>query len=443
MFAKLKRAKSFVHRTKREESDEREEVLSETAHLRRNISINHVVLEKHKKLCMSNESLNTLNRQKLQRQTSESQEQLQDDVIEQLRKLNFGDSYSRKAIPVACGSPEPSEAFIRRHPAYISDRSYHRKSFGTEKGDKHSRSKPSGDVVKNFDRMNRVNSSERVKNASFREESNFAFRSEDDFLLRRKGLDTINRVTKRTPGYVPETSRQRNKTDILEKTGLRSFFYKFKGHEKERDSRDISDSGFSTGSSTASYSAEGTNQSAQYRRKDNSEKSSRSGNCSNTSTVSSSGSLGVARANFGKELKEERRTNVTKKQNESVEPKFPNINYFETNISKREVAYSATNRFTVDNFVHSVANNGHKSTSSEDFFQGKVLPVQPSQNCDVLRGSEELSRKRQHSQTKSSFGRGHADYLSQTFDPREPRKKTGIKLKENGDPQIEKLGRAD
>lgn len=92
MFEKLKRAKSFVIRTKtREELD-----LSESSHLRRNVAINSSVIDRQKQLTAPARINPSQAKVRLDKQASASHEKIYDDriILEQIRRINFGDSRS-------------------------------------------------------------------------------------------------------------------------------------------------------------------------------------------------------------------------------------------------------------------------------------------------------------------------------------------------------------
>ncbi|CAG9770788.1 unnamed protein product [Ceutorhynchus assimilis] len=170
---------------------------------------------------------------------SKSHEHLEDQVIEQLRKLNFGDSYTKQ-----------DKEFQRRHPAYFSERNFHRRSLNLEEyvdKNKHSYChRNSGDVVSNFDRNNPAYCSERVQ-ATKSPATSLILGSDGDFLLNRKSVDMSHNFQRRHPAYVS------GKT----KTGIKSLIDKIVGNRDRGEYSDTSSySGCSTGSSAASFSYE-------------------------------------------------------------------------------------------------------------------------------------------------------------------------------------------
>lgn len=415
MFDKLRRAKSFIQRTKHEEETHKQTELdfSETSHLRRNISIDADVLEKQKRLNKSREKINDPKSRKLQRELSRSHEHLYDQVLEQLRRINFGDSYSKKDAQKLSQAKEPSKDFLRRHPAYSSEKKFHRRSFGAEEGtqNRHAPHRTSRDIFNNFDRTNLAYCSERSIRPSSKKnpDTSVLIGSNDDFLLNRKSIDMSYNFNRRHPAYVSGKGVSRKKSDVLEKSGLRSLFQKITGSHKIGETNEFSDtssfSGCSTGSST-SFTYEATH-------KKQSEELANSGSCSNTSTASSSTSVGF-----------ERNHRLDEKVHSVINN---NASSFATNRSVySSVRNFAQNKKTVEKAVNgnNLVTKSPADLTNIDRNHPAYSPERNLQKQNLVVPSEELSRKRLHHQTKSNFDRFKPAYSSERNFIGESRKKT-------------------
>lgn len=368
MFVKLRRAKSFVHRSKRQEEKalEGQIDLSESSHLKRNIVINNAVLEKQKALNKSRETLYRPDPKLRQRQVSRSQEHLNDMVLEQLRQRNFGDSYSKKDVQQLRNEPQ---GFKRGQPPYVSQRAFHRRSYVGEADEKKTPQKTCGDVVvNNFDRKNKMYWSERLPSATPAQAGTSQLSgSSGDFLLQRRGISMLHDDKERYAPFVPKPKLTRKKSDLFDMSGLKNLLQKFKPHSRE-DTKDMSDSGTSTISSSGSFTYVKVRPQVETVGKSREEGGgSEYSSCSNVSTASSTGTT---------------HSEVLKK-----------------------------------GLDHSVNYQKQKPPESHEVQSGEAKLIQ------VNHTREELSRKRLHNETKPNFDRSRPTYSSVRV-TRESRKKS-------------------
>lgn len=362
MFVKLRRAKSFVHRSKRQEEQEID--LSESSHLKRNIVINNAVLQKQKALNKSRETLYHPDTKLSQRQVSRSHEHLNDMVLEQLRQRNFGDSYSKKDKQQV--KNEPHQGFKRGQPPYVSQRAFHRRSYVGESDEKKASQKTCGDVVvNNFDRNNKMYWSERLPSATPAQPGSSQLSgSSGDFLLQRRGISMHHDNKERNPPFVSKPKLTRKKSDLLDMSGLRNLFQKFRTSHSREDAKDMSDSG--------------------------------------TSTISSSGSFTYVKVRPQGET-------VSKRREEGGGSEYSSCSNVST-ASSTSTTHSEVLRKGSDVSVHC---QEQKRTESHE----------QSREAKLNRPREELSRKRLHNETKPSFDRSRPTYKSERIS-RESRKKS-------------------
>jgi len=365
MFVKLRRAKSFVHRSKRQEEQEID--LSESSHLKGNIVINNAVLQKQKALNSSRETLHHPDVKLSQRQASRSHEHLNDMVLEQLRQRNFGDSYSKKDVQQLKNEPQ---GFQRGQPPYVSQRAFHRRSYVGEADEKKTPPKTCGDVVvNNFDRKNKMYWSERLPSATTAQPGSSQLSgSSGDFLLQRRGISMHHDNKERNPPFVPKPKLTRKKSDLFDMSGLRNLFQRFKTSHSSDDAKDMSDSG--------------------------------------TSTISSSGSFTYVKV---RPVKGE---TVSKKREEGGGSEYSSCSNVST-ASSTSTTHSEVLRKGSD-----VSVNCQEQKPTERHEQSREAKL-----IQVNRPREELSRKRLHNETKPVFDRSRPTYNSERIS-RESRKKS-------------------
>ncbi|XP_066153703.1 uncharacterized protein [Euwallacea fornicatus] len=328
----------------------------------------------------------------LQRQVSRSHEHLHDQILEQMRQRNFGDSYSKKDAHNLLVVPS---GIVRKRSVYVSKKDLKRRSFvdSSDEGECHNASRDV--IVSNFDRNNVAYCSERpVRHAM---DEFLVMGTSGDFLINRRGVDMSYDINRRNPGYVPKDLKlTRKKSDVLDKTGLRTLFQKIKiGTKTRSENKDISDSDCSTSSSTNSFSYEGARP--------------RTGIIQleehfggNTSIASNS---------------------ATRKANSSADSGVFKEN--DTSYSSSKIVHAKSN--TMENFMGANINTdsenfnrNKKIFSSERIIQPKNLVLEgnkrakhpaysPERKSDDGRRMKDVSRKRSHPQARPNSSRSRPE----------------------------------